>query len=60
MAAIRSFGAVATRVQALRMSSVGARCMATGAVKWFDVTKGFGFITPDEQGQPDRMYPRAV
>ncbi len=22
--------------------------MATGTVKWFDETKGFGFITPDD------------
>jgi cold shock CspA family protein len=38
----------------LSMSSEdGDGTVSTGTVKWFDTTKGFGFITPDTPGEAD-------
>lgn len=34
--------------------------MATGTVKWFNVTKGYGFIQPDEGGADAFVHITAV
>jgi CspA family cold shock protein len=40
--------------------SQGVRNVATGSVKWFNATKGYGFIQPDKGGKDVFVHISAV